>query len=122
VKKHLLIASVLALFGAVGLLNLAMHTSTDAHAALARPLNGSETKDWASLADGAGASEDVVTKGAVLGDFCIASMSVDVADMLLTCNVTAAGVSTVRMQNETTGTVDLASGTLRVQVIKSPQF
>jgi hypothetical protein len=89
-----------------------------AHAAAARPLSGSETKDWGSLVDGAGASEDVTVYGAALGDFCVASMSVDVVDIVVTCNVTAANVATVRLQNETTGTVDLASGTLRVQVIK----
>jgi hypothetical protein len=91
-----------------------------AEAAEARATFGSETKDWGSLVDGAGASEDVSVEGAALGDFCIASMSVDVVDIVVTCNVTAAGVATVRLQNETTGTVDLASGTLRVIVFKKP--
>lgn len=107
--------SILALF-AVG--NIALNVIAPANAAVARPLSGSETKDWGSLVDGAGASEDVTVQGAALGDFCVASMSVDVVDIVVTCNVTAANVATVRLQNETTGTVDLASGTLRVRVSK----
>lgn len=117
-KKLLSLAAVACLALAnitFGVLSLPI---SDAHANVARPLSGSETKDWASIADAAGASEDVTVYGAALGDFCLASMSVDIVDITVTCNVTAANVATVRLQNETTGAVDLASGTLRVQVFK----
>jgi hypothetical protein len=79
-----------------------------------------ETKDWASLADGAGASEDMVAEGAVLGDYCLASMSVDIQGMILSCAVKSANTVTVRLQNESGGTVDLASGSLRALVLKKP--
>jgi hypothetical protein len=78
--------------------------------------------DPASLADGAGVSNDVTAEGAVLGDFCVASFSVDVVDLSVTCNITAAGVATVRHQNESGGAVDLAAYTVRVAVFKSSQF
>lgn len=78
--------------------------------------------DPASLADGAGVSNDVTAEGAVLGDFCLASFSVDVVDLTVTCNITAAGVATVRHQNESAGAVDLAAYTVRVAVFKSSQF
>lgn len=97
---------------------VAVQLSFNAEANEPRALHASETKDWGSLVDGAGAAEDVTVSTAVMGDYCIASMSVDVVDMILTCNVTAAGVATAHMQNETAGTVDLASGTLRITVIR----
>ena len=78
--------------------------------------------DPASIADGVGVSNDVTAEGAILGDFCIASFSVDVVDLSVTCNITAAGVATVRHQNESGGAVDLAAYTVRVAVIKSAQF
>lgn len=108
--------SVLALFA---IANIAFNVITPAEAAVARPLQGSETKDFASIADAAGASEDVTVQGAALGDFCMASLAVDVVDITVTCNVTAANVATVRLQNETTGAVDLASTTLRATVIRA---
>ena len=111
---------VLAVVGMVGLtLSVVAPMVTPAHAAQPQPNVGSETKDWASLVDAAGASEDVSVYSAALGDYCLASMSVDIVDISVTCNVTAAGVATVRLQNESTATVDLASGTLRVAVYKT---
>lgn len=76
----------------------------------------SETYDAASTADGAGITNAIAAPGAVLGDFCIASVSVDVVDMTITCNIQAAGSAEVRMQNESGSTVDLASATWRVMV------
>jgi hypothetical protein len=78
--------------------------------------------DPASLADGAGVSNDIAAEGAVLGDFCLASFSVDVVDLSVTCNITAANVATVRHQNESGGAVDLAAYTVRVIVFKANQF
>lgn len=121
-KKQLMTCLTLAVFGLMGLAtSLFVPPPLDANAATPlQVLQGSETKDWGSLADGVGASEDVTVSGAAMGDFCSASMSVDVVDITVSCDVTAASVATVRLQNESTATVDLASGTLRVLVIRRP--
>lgn len=78
-------------------------------------LTGSATYDPPSLADGAGASTTVTVTGAVLGDYAVASFSLSTQGITVTANVTAADTVTVRFQNETTGVIDLASGTLRVR-------
>lgn len=87
-----------------------------AHADEARVLVFSETYDAASTVDAAGITNPVSAPGAALGDACIASVAVDVVDVVLTCNIQAAGVAEVRMQNESGSTVDLASTTWRVFV------
>jgi hypothetical protein len=51
-------------------------------------LFGSETKDWGSIADHDEAAEEVTVTGAALGDFAMASMSIDVADLQLSADVT----------------------------------
>lgn len=75
------------------------------------------THNFGNLVDGAGESVDVPLPGAAMGDFAFASCSVDVQGMILNAAVTAAGVVTVRLQNETTGAINLASCTLRVGVL-----
>lgn len=118
VKVFAIAAMLCAALGFMG--NISMFR--DANAAEPRPVSASETKDWGSLVDAAGASEDVTVGPSVaLGDFCVASMSVDIVDLTMTCNITAANVATVRLQNESTATVDLASGTLRVMVFRTQQ-
>lgn len=113
--------AVLSLFAAIAM--LASGVVYDAHAVDARMGIFSEAvSDPASLADGAGVSNDVTAEGAILGDFCVASFSVDVVDLSVTCNITATGVATVRHQNESAGAVDLAAYTVRVAVFKSSQF
>lgn len=77
---------------------------------------GSATYDPPNLADGAGASTTVTATGAALGDYAIASFSLDTQGITVTANVTSANTVTVRFQNETGGAIDLASGTLRVRV------
>lgn len=85
-----------------------------------RPLIGSAVYDLASLVDTAGASTTVTVVGANLGDFCESSLSVSTQGITVTCNVTAANTATIRFQNETAGTLDLASGTLRAVVWRVP--
>ena len=80
-------------------------------------ISGSATYDPASLVDGAGATTTVTVTGAALGDFAVASFSVDLAGITLTAYVSAADTCGARFQNESTGTVDLASGTLTCLVI-----
>ncbi len=81
-------------------------------------LAGSTTYNPASLGDGVGATTTVTVSGAVLGDFAEASFSLDLQGITLTAWVSAADTVSVRFQNESTGTIDLASGTLRARVTK----
>jgi hypothetical protein len=70
-----------------------------------------------SLADGAGDTDTVAVPGVALGDQVIsASLAVDVAGLIVTAYVSAADVVSIRFQNETGGTVDLASSTLRMVI------
>lgn len=83
----------------------------------AGPLVGSKTFDTPSLVDAAGTSTTVTVTGAVLGDFVKGvSLSVDLQGITVTGYVSAADTVTVRFQNESAGTLDLASATLRVVV------
>lgn len=84
---------------------------------LAGILRGSATYDAASLADGAGTTTTVTVTGALVGDFAIASFGVDVAGITVTAYVSAADTVSVRVQNESGGTLDLASTTLRAIVL-----
>ena len=76
--------------------------------------SGSKTWDVASLVDGAQATTTVSVPGAQVGDFVLVSLGVSAALMLVNAYVSAADVVTVTVQNESAGTVDLASTTLRV--------
>lgn len=78
---------------------------------------GSATWDVASLVDGAGETKVVTVTGAALGDFVVASMGVDIVDMIMTAYVQAANTVEVRIQNESGSTADLASTTVKVLVI-----
>lgn len=80
------------------------------------PLIGSATYDAASLVDAAGATTTVTVTGAAVGDFAQVSHGVSVAGITVTPWVSAADTVSVRFQNESGGTLDLASGTLRAVV------
>ena len=84
-------------------------------------LNASAVYDPPSLADGAGATTTVALSGAELSDFARAAFSLDLQGITLTAWVSAADTVSVRFQNESGGTLDLASGTLRVNVTKGFQ-
>lgn len=81
-------------------------------------INRQVTYDPPSLADGGGTTTTVSSPGAVLGDYAQSSFSLDLQGITVTSWVSAANVVSVRFQNETTGTLDLASGTLSVRVTK----
>jgi hypothetical protein len=75
------------------------------------------TVDVASLADGAGASQTFTVTGVALGDLVIAqSIDVSTAGITLTGNVTAADTVTLRFQNESGGTLDLAAANVYILV------
>lgn len=81
-------------------------------------LHGSATFDPTSLADGAGQTTTVTVTGAALGDYVQCSFSLDLQGITVTAWVSSANTVSVRLQNESGGVLDLASGTLRVQVTK----
>lgn len=70
-----------------------------------------------SIADGDEEATTVTVNGAQLGDFAFVSFDVDVADLQITADVTAADTVTVVLSNSTGGAVDLGSGTVRVKVV-----
>lgn len=79
-------------------------------------LAGFATYDPVSLVDGAGVTTTVTCTGAVVGMFTQASFSNDLQGVQLNSWVSAANTVSVRFQNETGATVDLASGTITVKV------
>jgi len=86
-------------------------------AQLPRPyLRATETKDWGSIADGDEEAEEITVTGAAPGDFARASFSLDVQDLELSAQVTAANTVTVTLSNNTGGGIDLGSGTITVHV------
>lgn len=89
---------------------------------LARIVNsylvGSTAWDPGSIADGDEEAKEVTVTGAVLGDFVLASFSLDVQDLVLDAQVTTADMVTAILANNTGTPVDLAEGTLYVRVIK----
>lgn len=80
------------------------------------------TLDQVSLIDAAGATDTfTISTGAgsdiALGDAIVGwSCSIDLSGMTVTPYVSAAGVISVRTQNESTGTLDLASATFKFLV------
>jgi len=77
------------------------------------------TIDPGSLVDGAGETVQVTgVVGANLGDFVLVSAPYDLQDITVTGYVQANDIIEIRIQNESGNTIDLASGTWRVLVIK----
>lgn len=82
-------------------------------------LSGSVVWNPGNLADGAGETSAAITvTGAALGDFVLVSAPYDLQDCIVTGYVQAANTVEIRLQNESTGAIDFASGTWRVQVLK----
>jgi hypothetical protein len=77
----------------------------------------SETYDAGSIADGNEEVGELTVTGAALGDYTLASITVDVADLAITAAVTAANTVTYQLNNNTGGAIDLASATVKVLVI-----
>jgi len=81
-------------------------------------LRASATWDAGSIGDGNEEAQEVTVTGAALGDFAIASLSIDIIDLVLDAQVTAANTVTCVLANNTGDAVDLASATVYVLVIK----
>lgn len=77
----------------------------------------SETYNAGSIADGDEEVGELTVTGAALGDYTLASITVDVADLAITAAVTAANTVTYQLNNNTGGAIDLASATVKVLVI-----
>ena len=81
-------------------------------------LDGNTTWDPGSIADGDEEAQAVTVTGAVLGDFALASFSLDITDLTITAAVTASNTVTVVLANNTGGAIDLASGTVYARVLQ----
>lgn len=81
-------------------------------------LVGTATWDPASIAASATTATTVTVTGAALGDPVVASFSLDQAGLSMDAYVSSANTVFVRLKNNTAGTVDLASGTLKATVFK----
>ena len=79
----------------------------------------SATWDPTSIAAGSYSTTTVTVPGATLGDFALASFSIDISALDLSCYVSAANTVTVVLSNHTASAVDLNSATLRILVLKS---
>lgn len=81
-------------------------------------INATGTVDPSSLVDAAGETKTITVTGAALGDFVIVSAPYDLQGISVTAYVSAANTVSIRLQNESGGTLDLASGTWKVKVIR----
>ncbi|MCK5601645.1 hypothetical protein KAR91_07250 [Candidatus Pacearchaeota archaeon] len=79
-------------------------------------LTGSATWNPGAIGDGNEEAKEVTVTGAALGDFAKASFSLDVADLVLDAQVTAANTVTCILANNTGASVNLLSGTVYVKV------
>jgi hypothetical protein len=78
------------------------------------------TIDFAEILDGDEAADTIAVPGVALGDVVIGvSASVDVADLQVTADVTAANEVTVTVSNSTGAGVNLASAVFKVVVGKT---
>ena len=82
---------------------------------------GSVAWDPSAIADGNEEAKEVTVTGAALGDFVMASLSVDVADLVLDASVTAANTVTMVLANNTGGSIDLTAATSYACVIANPR-
>lgn len=79
----------------------------------------SATLDAASLIDAAGETNTIAVPGVALGDLVISlSMGVDLSGLIVTPYVSAANSVSIRFQNESGTTVNLASTTVRCVIAR----
>lgn len=78
-----------------------------------------QTWDPGSVILGTPTSTTVTVQGASVGDYVLVSFSLALGGLQLWGEVTTANTVTVYLANPTSAAVDLASGTLKVLVLKS---
>ena len=77
------------------------------------------TLNASSLADTVGETNTIAVPGVKLGDIVLnISMGVDVSGISVTPYVSATDVVSIRFQNESGGTLDLASTTVKAVVVR----
>jgi len=81
-------------------------------------LKGSATWNADAIADGDEEAKEVTVTGAAVGDYAIASLSIDISDLVLDAQVTAANVVTCILANNTGGAINLDSATVYVRVFR----
>ena len=85
-----------------------------------RLLAASGTHDLSSIGDGNEEAFTITCTGAALGDIVLGcSSSLDIIDLGVTAQVTAANTVTVTVLNNTGGGLDLGSATFRVLIVPS---
>lgn len=90
--------------------------NTTLSTAFPAPLTGSVVWDPSSLTTLTQTVTTVTVTGAALGSLVDVSFSLDLQGQTLTAYVSAANTITVVLFNSTAGTLNLASGTIRVRV------
>jgi hypothetical protein len=87
-----------------------------------RTLQATFAWDPGNLADGTGETSAAVTvTGAAFGDVVLVGAPYDLQGIICTGYVSAADTLRVRLQNETGGAINLASGDWKVRVVKQIQ-
>ena len=81
-------------------------------------LNATATWDPPSLGPGAAAATDITLTGAATTDACIGGLSSNTTTMIITCSVISSNTVRLNLFNPQTGTIDLASGTARVDLLR----
>ncbi|MNP49261.1 hypothetical protein D3C76_1434360 [compost metagenome] len=82
-------------------------------------INATTTFDPASLTTYTGTASSAITvQGAALGDYVIVSAPYDVTGIIASGCVSAANTVKITVFNATGGTIDLASGTWKIKVLK----
>jgi hypothetical protein len=80
--------------------------------------HASVTWDPANLVDGAGETKSLTVAGAALGDLVLVAPPYDMQDFIFCGYVQAANTVEIRIQNESTAAVNLASGVWKVAVLR----
>lgn len=100
----------------------AAQTSTQFQGLFRNVIQVSCTMDFGSLIDAAGETNTIAVPGAALGDIVLGpSFSLDISGLVVSAYVSSAGVVSVRVQNETGGTLDITTGTIKLLVCR-PNF
>jgi hypothetical protein len=80
---------------------------------------GTFTYDPGNLLDGAGETKsDITATGAAFGDYVLISAPYSLSGVTMNAYVQAANTLGLRLQNESGGAVDLASGTWKFLVLR----
>jgi len=81
-------------------------------------LNGTAVLDPGSMSDAQGANLSITVTDAAIGDFVLVSPGVDLQGIVMSASVISANTVGVRLQNESGGTLNLASSTWKAKVIQ----